>query len=279
MKNSLQIWGTLILILFLFPVVIQFVPSGPTVKSSNLVKESAYIVYASNVVEEEPGPEAQKTASDDGKVLLYFTHSHEAFEPVTKAVDGKVAVSHQTENIVRVGEKLQNQLQFHGIPTDVLPVDNAKEMIAKGVPHHRAYAAIRPHVKQRIKEKEYELIIDMHRDSVGPAKTTMTHEGERFAKVAFVIGTEHPRYKENQEKANRLKQEMEKLIPGITRSFIMKGGVGVDGKYNQDLHPSVILIELGGIGNTEDELNRTISVIAQAASNMLSNGDSLYAQY
>ncbi|BAQ11502.1 stage II sporulation protein p [Bacillus sp. OxB-1] len=279
MKNPLHIWGTLILILFLFPVVIQFVPGGPTVKSSNLAKESTYIVYASNVVEEEPAPEVKEATGGDSKVLLYFTHSHEAFEPITKAVAGKVAVSHQTENIVKVGGKLQNQLQFHGIPTDVLPVDNAKEMSSKGIPHSRAYAAIRPHVKQRLGEKEYELIIDLHRDSVGPAKTTMTHEGERFAKVAFVIGTEHPKYKENQAKANRLKQEMEKLVPGITRSFIMKGGAGVDGKYNQDLDPSIMLLELGGIGNTEDELNRTVSVIAQAASTMLSEESPSYAEY
>lgn len=273
MKNSLHIWGTLILILFLFPLVIQFVPNGPTVKSSNLVKESSYIVYASNVVEEESAVEAnevKETANNEGKVLLYFTHTHEAFQPVTKAVDGKMAVSHQTENIVKVGEKLQKQLLFHGIMTDVLPVDNAKEMIAKDIPYGRAYAAIRPYVKERIAEQNYDLIIDMHRDSVGPAKTTLTHDGERFAKVAFVVGTEHPNYKENQAKANRLKEEMEKIIPGITRNFIMKGGVGVDGKYNQDLHPSIILIEIGGIGNTEDELNRTVSVIAQAASTMLS---------
>ena len=53
-----------------------------------------------------------------------------------------------------------------------------------------------------------------------------------------------------------MKDEMEKLVPGITRSIISKGGAGVDGKYNQDLHPSLILIELGGIGNSEEELNQ-----------------------
>ena len=81
----------------------------------------------------------------------------------------------------------------------------------------------------------------------------------------FVIGLDHPNYKQNREQsAQRMKDEMEKLVPGITRNIISKGGAGVDGKYNQDLHPSVILIELGGIGNSEDELNRTIVVIAEA---------------
>ena len=70
-----------------------------------------------------------------------------------------------------------------------------------------------------------------------------------------------------------MKDEMEKLVPGITRSIIMKGGAGVDGKYNQDLHPSLILIELGGIENTEAELNHTIAVIATAATAVLENNN------
>ena len=57
---------------------------------------------------------------------------------------------------------------------------------------------------------------------------------------------------------------MEKRIPGITRDVIPKGGAGVDGKYNQDLHPNIVLVELGGIGNSEDELNRTLAVISEA---------------
>ena len=46
----------------------------------------------------------------EGKALLYFTHSQEAFKPVTQAKNGKIAVSHQTENITKFGEKLKTQL-------------------------------------------------------------------------------------------------------------------------------------------------------------------------
>lgn len=266
MKKTLQLWSALILFLFLFPVLIQLKPGGMPVKSTKLLKEPTFLVYASNVTEEE-------TEKGNGKALLYFTHSHEAYEPVTKAVEGKVAVSHQSENIMKIGEKLKKQLDFNGVETDILPIDNAKEMSRSGIPHHRAYAAIRPHVKKRIGEQEYELVIDMHRDSVGPSKTTLTHEGEKYAKVAFVIGMEHPNYAQNRARAKQLKEGMEQLVPGITRDFIMKGGSGVDGKYNQDLHPGVVLIEVGGIGNAEDELNRTVSVIAKSAATMLAKSE------
>lgn len=206
-----------------------------------------------------------------GKALLYFTHNHEAFKPVTLAKDGKIAVSHQVENIQKAGEKLKTQLDFNGVETDILPVDNMAELNKKGMRFSKAYKSIRPHVEKRLQEANYDLVIDMHRDSVGPEKTTLTYAGENYAKVAFVVGVDHPNYKLNREKAEQMKIEMEKLVPGITRSIIPKGGAGVDGKYNQDLHPALVLVELGGIGNSEDELNRTIAVIANAASAIIKN--------
>ncbi|MER2090524.1 MAG: stage II sporulation protein P [Sporosarcina sp.] len=260
MKKTLQIWGTLILFLFLFPVIITTVPEGQPAKSSKLVKEPSYMVYAANIMEEEIAQTA------DGKALLYFTHWTEAFKPVTQAKDGKITVSHQTENITKFGEKLKTQLLFNGIETDVLSVE---------VPHTGAYRKIRPYVEKQIKDKKYDLIIDLHRDSVGPNITTTSFEEEKYAKVAFVIGMEHPNFERNRAKAVQLKNEMELLVPGITRDLVMKHGAGVDGKYNQDLDASLLVLELGGIGNKEDELNRTIAVVAKAAATVIEKSNSV----
>lgn len=245
--------------------MIQFLPDTGSSSSSKLIKEPAMIVYASNVIEaKSPEPEAK-----DKKALLYFTHNHEAFKPITKEKNGKVTASHQSENIVKFGEKLKTQLDFNGIQTDILPLDNMAELNNKGMSYEQAYDSIRPHVKKRVEEVDYDLIIDIHRDSVGPDITTAVHNGEKYAKVAFVVGLDHPNSAENKQKAQSLKEEMEKLVPGITRGLLLKSGRGVDGKYNQDLDPSVVLIELGGVGNSEDQLNRTIAVIANAAASTL----------
>ncbi|MDS9471009.1 stage II sporulation protein P [Sporosarcina pasteurii] len=264
MKKTLQTWSAFILILFLFPIIMNLLPNGTTSATSKLMKEPLKIVYASNVFQEDV-QEKQK------KALLYFTHNHEAFEPVTKEKSGKVTVSHRTENITKFGEKLQAQLAVNGIETDILPVNNMQELEKKGMPFSKAYHTVRPFVQKQIEESEYDLILDMHRDSIGRDKTTVSYKGENYAKVAFVIGLEHPNYKHNEEMAVKLKAEMEKQVPGITRGLIRKSGAGVDGKYNQDLHPNVLLIELGGIENKEDELNRTIAVVAEAATSILSN--------
>lgn len=265
MKKTSLIWGSLILFLFLFPVFVSMTAEGQTAKSPKLVKETSYMVYAANVLEEE------SAAQTTGKALLYFTHSHEAYEPMTKAFDGKIAVSHHSENIMKIGEKLKSQLDVNGVETTILPINIQAQMEKKGIAYGRSYKEIRPYVQKQVKADNYDFIIDLHRDHLRADRTTIVHNGEKYAKVAFVIGKNNPNYKQNQAKAKLLKDEMEKLVPGITRDFIVKSGVGVDGKYNQDLHPSLLLIELGGIGNAEDELNRTVSVIGSAAAAVLQN--------
>ncbi|MFC5604032.1 stage II sporulation protein P [Sporosarcina koreensis] len=272
MKKNLQIWTAIVFVLFLFPVIIQFIPEESKISNSKIVKENALIVYASNIVEEEkpePEPEPEVIEVQDataGKVLLYNTHSTEAYRPITKAVDGKIAVDqHQTENVVKMSDKLKSLLEINGVETD---------MLKKQVPYTRAYKDIRPFVQKQLAENEYDLIIDIHRDSAGPDATTITHEGERYAKVAFVLGQNNPSYKKNEAIANRFKSEMEKRIPGIMRNVISKGGAGVDGKYNQDLHPNLVLMELGGVGNSEEELNRTLIVISEVIVEMLANDES-----
>ena len=123
---------------------------------------------------------------------------------------------------------------------------------------------------KQIKEVDYDIIIDIHRDSVGRHKTTAFMKGEKYAKVAFVVGLDHPNHKQNRELSQHIKDEMEKLVPGITRNIISKGGQ-VWMEIQSRSSSVVVLIELGGIGNSEDELNRTIAVIASAIAAILSN--------
>jgi len=232
------------------------IPSGQTANAPKLMKETTYMVYAANILEEDV------VVKNQGTALLYFTHSNEAYKPVTQEKSGVIAVSHQTENITKFGEKLKTQLVVNGIETDALFID---------VPHTGAYRTIRPYVKEQLNKKNYDLIIDLHRDDPKKDRTTIVYNEESYAKIGFVIGMEHSNFESNRAKALLLKKEMELLVPGITRDLIMKHGPGVDGKYNQDLDPSLLVIELGGIENTEDELNRTVAVIAKAAATVIEN--------
>lgn len=59
---------------------------------------------------------------------------------------------------------------------------------------------------------------------------------------------------------------MRKLIRNIQNESWChsKGFQTGNGVYNQDLSGQAILIEVGGVDNTEEELNRSIDVLAKA---------------
>lgn len=66
---------------------------------------------------------------------------------------------------------------------------------------------------------------------------------------------------------------MEQIVLNITENIVFKLDLGVNGKYNQDLHKRHMLVEIGGIGNDETGLNRTSAVFAKAVSRMLLSED------
>ncbi|WP_318615823.1 stage II sporulation protein P [Sporosarcina sp. YIM B06819] len=264
MKKSLKVWSALIFFLFLFPIILEQIPSETLEEVEVVVPlNNRQLVYATNIF--EPEPQIQQGM----RALLFATHSHEAFEPITQQYDGKIAVSHPEANIMKLNETIKSQLEFNGIATEILDVDTSSIMNQKGIPYNKSYDVVRPYVQKSLEEIDYDIVIDIHRDSLKADRTTLTYEGEKYAKIVFVIGGEHNNFKLNQELAERLTAELEQIVPGITRPLVFKAGHGVDGKYNQDLDPRLILIEMGGIGNNEAELNRTSAVLARAVSKVL----------
>ncbi|MNG21954.1 Stage II sporulation protein P (SpoIIP) [compost metagenome] len=89
---------------------------------------------------------------------------------------------------------------------------------------------------------------------------------EPYAKLIFVIGTGNQNYKKNLEVASALHEILKKKYPNISRGVIYKDFSTGNGIYNQDLSGQSILIELGGVDNTAEELNRSIDALAEAFS-------------
>lgn len=267
MKKSLKIWSALIFFLFLFPIVLELIPSEIPEKVAVVSSDEGKIVYASNIIETEPEVQTGMRA------LLYATHSQEAFEPITLKHDGKTTVYHPEANIMNLSKTIKSQLELNGIGADIIDVDITAEMNKAGIPFHKSYDVVRPYVQKSLNDVNYDIIIDIHRDSLKADRTTVTYGGEKFAQVVFVIGGDHANFKFNQELAKKLMAGMEQIVPSITKNIVFKSGHGVDGKYNQDLHKRLVLVEMGGIGNDEAELNRTSAVLAKAVSQTLMSED------
>ena len=57
------------------------------------------------------------------KVLLVFTHSHEAYKPIVEASTGMKEVYNEQINIFSLRETMEEYLTFQGIQPKTLPVD------------------------------------------------------------------------------------------------------------------------------------------------------------
>ena len=216
-------------------------------------------------VEEDPKDDEQKeTPLGEENIFIYHTHNTESFYPhlpdESTDHDGKV-------NITLVGERLGERLEKRGIASIVDTTDVAALRNEKGMKYHQSYDAVRPVVEEAISQNgDLKYLFDLHRDSLSKEHTTTTINGKDYARFAFVIGAEHSQYEQNLKFASEMHQRLEEKYPGISRGVITKKGSGVDGVYNQDLHPNAILIEFGGVYNHLDELYRSADIMAEVFS-------------
>lgn len=103
--------------------------------------------------------------------------------------------------------------------------------------------------------------------------TTVTIDGVSFAKILFVVGTDNKNYQKNQNFAIKLNEILEKNNSELSRGVSLRGGSGYQGVYNQDFSEYALLIQVGGIYNTIDEVNRSLKILAQVITNYIM-GDS-----
>ncbi|AYC29679.1 stage II sporulation protein P [Paenisporosarcina cavernae] len=258
--KKLKLVGYLYLVLLLTPIAIgKFFPTSLP-SSEPITPNYTPVAYAANWEQAKQLESSEKQAD----ILLLFTHSHESYIPIVQSKSGKKMVYDATTNITKLSDMIAFQFGIRQLHVDTLPVDNMLEMKKRGVLMRSAYENIRPILQDVIREKPYDLIIDLHRDSTKHDLSTIEVDSNSFAKIAFIVGAENKNFRKNHEISTQLSNRLETMIPGISRGVISKSGDNVDGVYNQDLSENMVLIEIGGIESTEEEINRTISVLAQA---------------
>lgn len=118
---------------------------------------------------------------------------------------------------------------------------------------------------QKAKEENPSLnyFIDIHRDSSKKDKTTAQIDGKSYAKILFVIGKDHENYQKNLDFATNINSKIINFNDTLSRGVYVKGGIGVNGIYNQDFNPNTILIEVGGVDNTIEEVTNSLSILSK----------------
>ena len=90
-------------------------------------------------------------------------------------------------------------------------------------------------------------------------RTQATVAGEPSAQLMIVMGTNYDTYEENLSLGLKLHAQLERMYPGITRPLQLRAA-----RFNQDLCPGSLLIEIGAAGNTQAEAQRAAKALAQA---------------
>lgn len=194
-------------------------------------------------------------------VYIYNTHETESYK------DEYLEVYNIKPTVKNMSHILKDYLEELKIPTIIETSSITKVLKENNWSYKYSYKASRNIIEPIIKNTDsLKLIIDLHRDSSSLNKTLLEINNKKYAKILFVVGAEHENYEDNYLLAEKLKNLLEKEIPGITRGITKKSGEGVNGIYNQDLSPVSVLIELGGQYNEIEELNNTIEILATAIS-------------
>jgi len=211
---------------------------------------------------------AGEPAADGGtggakRVLIYHSHNRESWLPELKG-KGKTKPNEAFDeeiNVTLLGARLAQKLEEAGV--GALHSEKDYPTAVKNFNYNYSYSYSKTTVKEALAvHRELAILLDIHRDSSRGGNTTLEADGKSYAKVYFIVGKGHPHWEENEAFAERIHDELEKKMPGLSRGILTKGAKHGHGEYNQSLSPGSVLIEVGGVDNTLEESYRTIDLLA-----------------
>ncbi|MFC0274810.1 stage II sporulation protein P [Metabacillus herbersteinensis] len=206
-------------------------------------------------------------------VYVYHSHSRESFLPYLGKEDPEAAF-HSEVNITLVGQMLENSLQQRGIGTQSDSTDVVQILSDRGLTYNNSYYVSREIAMSAMEEnKNLEILLDIHRDSLRREATTISINGESHAKLLFVVGTGHRDYKKNKRFSEAINTLLEKNYHGLSKGVLEKDNNQGNGVYNQDLSPNSVIVEIGGVDNNIEEINRTVRILADMISEYYWHGE------
>lgn len=210
------------------------------------------------------------TSGNEPKVLIFHTHSHEAFSDSNP--------NDESDTIYGVGEMLAKTLtEKYGIITIH---DSGKYDYVDGkVQILGAYERMEPAIKTMLQENpSIDVVIDLHRDGVDESVKLMKNiNGKPTAQIMFfnglckyldngelVQGAKNPYLDDNLAFSFQLQLKSKQLYPDFTRKIYLHA-------YRFSLHmkPRSLLIELGAQTNTVEEAKNAVEPLAQILSEVL----------
>lgn len=211
-----------------------------------------------------------------GRPAVLIMHSH-GTESYTQTAEHSYTASAAYRtldtqcNMIRVGAALKEALEALGIQV-------IHDQTLHDYPSYTdAYVNSREAVESYLREyPSLCLVIDLHRDAAdtvsGQLKTAIGVDGKRTAQLMLVVGTDasgrtHAGWEKNMALAVKLHAHLQIQFPGICRPISLRRE-----RFNQDLSPGAILIEVGAAGDTLEDALAAVEALALGIAELLKEG-------
>lgn len=206
-----------------------------------------------------------------GKKQILIYHTHGASEYFADSRSGKIE-----DSVVGVGDVLTKELEKLGY--GVLHDRNRYDLINGSLDRSLAYNKSLEGIKKALAANpDIQVVIDLHRDSVGKGKHTFTTiNGKKSAIVMFFNGLsrtksgpisylDNPNLRGNLAFSLQLKCKAMEYYDDFTKPIYLKGY-----RYNLHLQERSLLIELGNENNTVEEAKNAAAPLADVLHKVLS---------
>lgn len=190
--------------------------------------------------------------SPKNEPIIYIFNTHQTEEYAINDPNYVIKPTITTANYImeEVLEKNYNTLVEERSIKEILNKNNWK--------YSYSYKVSRIYLEDvKTKYPSLKYYIDVHRDSISKDKTTITINNKSYAKLLFIVGLDNLNYQQNLIFTEKLHNKINELYPNLSKGIYKKSGVGVNGIYNQDFSPYLILVEVGGYENTMTEVMNT----------------------
>lgn len=225
--------------------------------------ETGYWVDAGAMLAEGPGLSLPR---DEAQILIIHTHASEAYTQagLDRYTPSDLNRTEDTQfNIVRIGDELTELLTQAGLGV----------IHDRGIYDYPSYTGSYTRSGQAIEQylescPGIRIVFDIHRDALGSDgvvyKTMAEEEGTVASQIMLLVGTdasglEHPGWRGNLALALYLQNAVNSVCPTLMRPITL-----VPQRYNQQLTPGSMIIEVGSSGNTLREALAAIRLFGGA---------------
>lgn len=232
-------------------------PLPPFAEPVRLINTSGKQARAETLLSE---PLTWDLRGEEPTVLILHTHSTESYtrkgEPYRE--ESAWRTLDEEYNMLSIGAEVANLLAQAGIPT-------VQDRSYHDYPSYNgSYVDARKSLQAYLEEyPTVQLVLDLHRDAAGSGanqlRTLAQVDGADSAQLMIVLGANHDAYEKNLALGLKLHAALEEQTPGIMRPLQLRPQ-----RFNQDLSPGALLIEVGAAGNSHEEALRAASQLAAA---------------